>query len=212
MLLQQTLNTFQECYYIYLSSILLSSLHLKQTYDLVNHQYDHSAKFEPRKGRTVLNSFISNMQPLPPLLALPVELKMQIFAHLSHRKYGELWLTILRRTHPLLRCLISPRIRPIARPRGSHSVAASSRYCRRMDLRIQLLWVTESEHPYLFPPGFHPCFNCGEVVDSSHLDTYRYTATPNAVSSHRLRYDGSRCYENPYFSCIMPGRRKGLSH
>ena len=148
------------------------------------------------------------MQPLPPLLALPAELKLQIFGHLSNHKYGELWLAILRRTHPLLRSLIPRQTMPSVLPRASLSVATYREHSRRMDLRTHLLWLTESEHPYLFPPGFHPCFDCGEVVDSSHLDTYRYTATPNAVSSHRLRYEGSRCYDNPYFWCITPGRRR----
>ena len=143
------------------------------------------------------------MQPLPPLLALPVELKLQIFDHLSNHKYGELWLAILRRTHPQLRCLIPRQIMPSIMPDTSFSVAIYPEYCRSIDLRINLLWLTESEYPYLFPPGFRPCFDCGEVVDTSHLITN--TAAPGAVSLHRLRCD-SRCHENPYFWCIMPVR------
>ena len=54
----------------------------------------------------------SPVQPLPPLLALPLELKEQIFAHLSSREDGELSLTILRRTHLMFRYLV-PR-KPLA--------------------------------------------------------------------------------------------------
>ena len=174
----------------------------------MDRQYDHLANLEPRKGRAILKSSISTMQPLPPLLALPVELKLQIFYHLSNHKYGELWLATLRRTHPLFRYLIPRQTMPSVMPRASLSVATYREYCRRMDFRMDLLRLTESDHPYLFPPGFHPFFDCGEVVDSSHLHTDWYTAAPTAVSSHRLRYEGSRCYENPYFWCITPGHHR----
>ena len=146
------------------------------------------------------------MQPLPPLLALPIELKLQIFDHLSNHEYGHLWLAILRRIHPLLRYLIPRQTMPSVMSRSYFSVATYRALTRRMDIRIKLLRLTESDHPYLFPPGFHPCFDCGEVVDSSRLHTNWYTVGPNAVSWHRLRYEGQRCYENPYFWCVTPSR------
>ena len=147
------------------------------------------------------------MQPLPPLLELPVELKVQIFDHLSKHKYGEVWLAILRRTHPLLRSLIPHKTMPSVPPRASLRLSNFHEFYRKVDFRLDFLRLTESDHPYLFPPGFHPCFDCGEVVDcgrldTASLDTASFTAVPNIVPSHRLRDEGSRCYDNPYFRCI----------
>lgn len=145
------------------------------------------------------------MQPLPPLLALPIELKLQIFTHLSNHSYGLLWLTILRRTHPLLRPLIPRQPMPIPMPRASLRPPSYHDFLQKVDLRMNLLRLTDSDHPYLFPPGFYPCFLCGEVVDCGRLDSASCTAASNGVTLHRLGYEGPRCDDDPYLWCIVPG-------
>ena len=79
----------------------------------------------------------SQIQPstdLPPLLALPLELKFEILSKFSDAKddddegVNKLALTVLRRTHSSFRRII-PKTKPT----------------------YELLLLAENEHPYLFP-------------------------------------------------------------
>lgn len=86
-------------------------------------------------------------QALPPLLALPVELKIEIISHLSHDEYPSL--ACLRRTHSSFLNVI-----PKAHIRSKLS---------ETDLCNQLL-KTELEYAYLFPPDHYPCYFCARAL------------------------------------------------
>lgn len=89
---------------------------------------------------------------LPPLLALPTELKLQIFSYLKTERRPSLM--ILRRTHSSLRGLIS----------REESIAQTSQ------LNTERMWNAEHDHQYLIPPGCFPCYICNQVLSASHFD------------------------------------------
>ncbi len=99
---------------------------------------------------------------LPPLLALPLELKLEILSSFSD--YADdpdhaLTLMILRRTHKSFRDII-PNPWNDAKPTATHFLAA------------------ERQHPYLFAldelwegferVAFFPCYDCLRLVDRRH--------------------------------------------
>lgn len=79
---------------------------------------------------------------LPPLLALPLEIKQDIFAYLHDSR--EPTLAILRRTHSsFYRIIPRSELRSkVPRQLGSQLLRAEARY------------------PYLLPPGHYTCFEC----------------------------------------------------
>lgn len=81
--------------------------------------------------------------PLLPLLALPLELKLQIFSY-SEDRYN-CSLIILRRTHSSLRHIIPRRQLP------TWPVWVG----RETEFRS-----AENKHPYLFPLDRFPCYGC----------------------------------------------------
>ena len=95
--------------------------------------------------------------PTPPLLALPVELKLHILSYLSVKKpflspgQNILSLMILRRTHRSFREIIPHA--PYA------SVVRPS--------KLFLLLEAEINHPYLFPPNHYPCYGCLWLIEGS---------------------------------------------
>ncbi|CAF9927109.1 MAG: hypothetical protein ALECFALPRED_003622 [Alectoria fallacina] len=114
----------------------------------------------------------SPVQPLPPLLALPLELKEQIFAELSSHEGGELSLTILRRTHPVFRYLVPRKPLALVTPYQPGDTPSKREYNRTLDIRRERLLFAELNHPYLFPPDLYPCYTCGEVLGGSHFEPY----------------------------------------
>ncbi len=88
--------------------------------------------------------------PFPPLLALPLELKLQIFSYLSGS------LIILRRTHSSFRHII-PRNRITSSPRR---------------IRTAQLVFAEDNHSYLFPPDHYPCYVCFRALPGSQFDSF----------------------------------------
>ncbi|KAF6217963.1 hypothetical protein HO133_006375 [Letharia lupina] len=95
-------------------------------------------------------------QKLPPLLALPVELKWQIISHLDHDEYPSL--ACLRRTHSSFLNVI-----PKAQIRSELSDT---------ELSNQLL-KTELDYAYLLPVVHYPCYICARV-----LPIWEFATTP----------------------------------
>ncbi len=95
---------------------------------------------------------ISNTPHLPPLLALPVELKLQIFSYLKNDSQPSLML--LRRTHSTFRQIIS------------------AQDCVGVDnnLTKTRMLVAEQDYPFLFAPNQYPCYVCLKVIDQSGFD------------------------------------------
>lgn len=92
---------------------------------------------------------------MPPLLALPTELKLEIISHLPHDPYPSL--ACLRRTHSSFLDLI---------PKAHICSKLSAN-----ELCGQLL-KTELEYAYLLPPGHYPCYVCTRVLP---LDAFPIT-------------------------------------
>lgn len=86
-------------------------------------------------------------QVLPPLLALPVELKLQIIWHIPRDEYP--LLACLRRTHSSFLDLI-----PKAHIRSQLS---ETELCKQ-------LIKTELEYAYLLPSGHYPCYVCAKIL------------------------------------------------
>ncbi|CAD6586946.1 MAG: hypothetical protein ASARMPRED_002882 [Alectoria sarmentosa] len=108
-------------------------------------------------------------QSLPPLLTLPLELKQQIFNHLSHDGIHSLSLAILRRTHPIFRHAIPrQKLIPIT-PYDSRDLTVPSEYVRNIDLRYEQLHLLEHEYSYLLAPDHYPCYCCGRVLEGRHF-------------------------------------------
>lgn len=87
------------------------------------------------------------VQALPPLLALPVELKLNIISHIPHDEFPTR--ACLRRTHSSFLTLI-----PKTHVRSPLS---------DVDLSNQLL-KTELEYIYLLPADHYPCYFCARVL------------------------------------------------
>ena len=96
---------------------------------------------------------IAPATPLPPFLALPLELKLQIFSYF--RDTPDCSLRILRRVHSSLRHVI---------PRGRSTFPYS------ISVRTAELRTAEEKHPYLFPPDHSPCYRCYDVLPGSSFD------------------------------------------
>ena len=86
-------------------------------------------------------------QDIPPLLALPTELKLQIIAYLSQDTSPNL--AYLRRTHTSFLNVI---------PKSDVRLKSS-----RFLLRSQLL-AAEVNHRYLLPLNHYPCYKCTAVL------------------------------------------------
>lgn len=104
---------------------------------MLSHEPNHTMGFSPA----------SNPQTLPPLLALPTELKLKIFSYLTDDEYPAL--PCLRRTHSSFLHLI-----PKSHVRSSVSDD---------NLYRQLITI-DMDYAYLLPPDHHPCFSCTEVL------------------------------------------------
>ena len=117
-------------------------------------------KNRPTKPRT------TSTAPLPPLLALPLELKLQILTYLTDTKHCSL--VILRRTHSSFRHII-PRDRITSSPRAIKTV--------------QLVFA-EDNLSYLFPHDYYPCYFCFRALPGSKFDFF-YTV-------HGQRYGWKR--------------------
>lgn len=86
-------------------------------------------------------------ETLPPLLVLPVEIKLEIISSIPHDRHPTL--ACLRRTHSSFLNLI-----PKATIRSKLS---------RLALCDQLL-TTETHYAYLLPPDHYPCHVCARVL------------------------------------------------
>ena len=95
----------------------------------------------------------STEKALPPFLALPVELRLEIISHLPHDEYPSR--ACLRRTHSSFLQLI-----PKADIRSK---------LPDTELSNQLL-KTEMEYAYLFPPDHYPCYMCARVLPLGAFD------------------------------------------
>lgn len=113
----------------------------------------------------------SREQALPPLLALPVELMLEIISYLPHDEYPSR--ACLRRTHSSFLQLI-----PKAEIRSKLSDS---------QLSDQLL-RTELDYSYLFPPNHYPCFFCARL-----LPMVAFVDTVNNVSAQGLFPRGRCC-------------------
>ena len=92
--------------------------------------------------------------PSPPLLALPLELKLQILSYLSvddPDDDDDVSLIILRRTHRSFRNII-PHAPYTSKDRTHNGLQ---------------LEQAEFEHPYLIPPLNYPCYQCLRVMEVS---------------------------------------------
>ena len=92
-------------------------------------------------------SLASCCESVPPILALPVELKLDILSKIPHDEYPSL--ACLRRTHSSFLDLV-----PKAHIRYQLS---------ETDLCHQLL-KTELAYAYLLPPDHYPCYLCARVL------------------------------------------------
>ena len=90
---------------------------------------------------------------LPPLLALPLELKLHIlsYLHLDDDDYADLSLIILRHTHRSFRNIIPHA--PYASKDKTHNEFQLDR--------------AERQYPYLIPPMTYPCYGCLGIVECS---------------------------------------------
>ncbi len=98
--------------------------------------------------------------PLPPLLALPSELQLQIISYFSNTENPvdpEPTLIILRRTHRIFRDIIPSA--PYGPPVLNVLDLRSSRYNK--------LLLAEHKYPYLFPRKMLPCYGCQRVLNRS---------------------------------------------
>lgn len=133
---------------------------------------------------------ISSTVPLAPLLALPLELKQLIFDYLSVDEDLELSLTILRRTHPILRNVI-PRqdLSPGRRLKTIHGEGFHCRLIRLKYGRQKQLLMCELKYPYLFAAGLYPCYCCSQVLEENHFEGYKskYRLGLNLVPNQQLR-------------------------
>ncbi len=125
----------------------------------------------------------SSTVPLAPLLALPQELKQLIFDYLSEDEDLELSLTILRRTHSILRNVIprqnlSPISPSVCLDKSLHGDPLRTRfdrhceYTRTMHARLKQLHMCERKHPYLFAAHHYPCYSCGQVLEENRFKDY----------------------------------------
>ena len=125
-------------------------------------------QFHPTSHKMNLTSE-STEQALPPLLALPVEVKLKIISCLPHDEYPSQ--ACLRRTHSSFLPLI---------PKSDiRSKLTETELCNQL-LR------TELEYAYLLPPAHYPCYFCARVQP---LDAFVVAVDPLAV----LLFDGHRC-------------------
>ena len=109
------------------------------------------------------STYTSPDTPLPPILALPCELKQEIISQLSgdDKYYSVPALMALRRTHPMFRKII---------PRKHH---LKSKFKSSVFKTAQLLFYTELKHPYLIPPDLYPCYDCHRVLHTSRFGVER---------------------------------------
>ena len=114
---------------------------------------------------------ISPITPLPPILALPLELKQQSMSHLSGEdnqfniNVGSRKMIILRRKHPEFRSIIP----------CDYRFASQSVFHKRWQL-----FVAACTYPYLIPPNLYPCYQCVKVLDVS--DYARDNASAEGVT------------------------------
>lgn len=135
---------------------------------------------------------------LPPLLALPLEIKLQIFSYLETDLQPSLML--LRRTHSTFRHMI-----PI-----NDCISLDSQIKRRRML------VAELKYPFLFAQNHYPCYGpCLAVLEGSQFD--------NCPFHHQLQFTGlwlqlgaiarplgaSRAFERRCDDCWAQGPRSG---
>lgn len=91
---------------------------------------------------------------LPPILALPLELKQQIPFYLcgDDNECSNVTKMILRRTYPDLRNVI---------PSDYHFVSKLG------FTKAWQMFFAEREHPYLISPNYYPCYQCYKLLGIS---------------------------------------------
>ena len=149
-------------------------------------------------------SRVSPTTPLPPLLALPLELKQQIFSSLSDDKGFKLSLTILRRTHPILRNSIPyTPLAPLAPFKHNRTTRHKERSNLRRD-RSDLLFFAELYHPYLFPPSSYPCYDCLKIRDEAYFEDNKSlsSADSSLVTSVCKPFGSAIAYERKCNDCL----------
>ena len=115
------------------------------------------------------------------LLALPLELQLEIISLLAHDEYPSL--ACLRRTHSHFLALI-----PKAQIRSGLS---------RTEVCSQLR-KTELEYGYLLPPEHYPCYFCARVLPHEALTGILVWGRPHIVDGERRGQFGNRCCKDCY--------------
>ena len=118
------------------------------------------------------------------LLALPLELQLEIISLLAHDEYPSL--ACLRRTHSHFLALI-----PKAQIRSGLS---------RTELCSQFR-KTELEYEYLLPPKHYPCYFCARVLPHEALTSVFVWGRPLTVDPERRGTFGNRCCNDCYNDC-----------
>lgn len=116
----------------------------------------------------LLSTATPRPRPRPPLLALPVELQLEVFSYLSDTNASSL--ITLRRTHSSFRPLI---------PLGHFTSLPP------VSQRAQLL-IAEDHHAYLFPPDGFPCYGCRRVLPGSTFDVFYTMYAQGCTWSRRM--------------------------
>ena len=101
---------------------------------------------------------------LPPLLMLPLEIKLHIFSLFD---LTEPTLIILRRTHRSFYNII---------PRAPYAKGEERLECHRF-------LTAEQRYPYLFPPSMLPCYRCLQVLEDSNFSTYDTPGAPSLLKN-----------------------------
>lgn len=129
---------------------------------------------------------------LPPLLALPMEMKLQIISYLPHDKSPNL--ACLRRTHKSFRVIIPKSdIRSKSPP---------------IILHRQLL-DTELNHSYLLPLDHYPCYRCTAVLPSQNFHPWMVQCNFIIGGAHAYNRFCYRCGFRPASSSEEHWEREG---
>lgn len=134
---------------------------------------------------------------LPPLLALPTELKLQIFSYLDDDSQPSLML--LRRTHSTFRHIIS------------------AKDCIGLDSKIKRkrMLVAEHKYPFLFARDHSPCYgSCLDVLEGSQFDNYPYEKLQSTglwlgVGARARPLGASRAFERKCDNCRVKESKPG---
>jgi len=132
---------------------------------------------------------------LPPLLALPLELKLEIFSYLRRSRT---MLIVLRRIHPSFRMILLKYDRNIDGPyvyemcRTSHQPQDKwlglivSLFRQRLKYAERF---SRNKRTGIFPPGYYPCYFCRKVLPAERFTnkSLRGLKSIGGSMSHRRR-------------------------